>query len=493
MVRLASAKPEAVADAARKVLQRMGKPGVDEALARLIESPNAADRAVVLAVLANRRVESALPILVRLLAGSDAAMAAEAAKALAVLGKSEQLTALATALIDPQRSAALRSAAEDAVKAICARASDKQAAAKALLTAMDKATTPAARTSVLQLLVYTRGEEALSAVRKAMADENADVRETAIRTLVAWPEAAAAPYLIELAKTTQKPAHAVLALRDGCLRLANLKEIPLAERVSIYRSVLETAKRTEEKKQAIAGLAQLPSLGALELLQGCMKDATLSGDATSAAIRLARQIGPVYSKQAKAALEEIKSQATSEDVKKEVDKALQALKNVGQSPDGFILAWMLSGPYMQEGKDGAALFNAPFVPEKAGAKAEWRPVIVPPGGPSGLVEIDKIFGGNNRVGYLKTQITSAKGQDALLEIGSDDGVKVWLNGRVVHANNAIRPCTPDQDKVKVKLKQGANTLLVKVTQGGGEWTVCCRLRTPDGKGLDGVTVTPGEQ
>lgn len=491
IVRLAHAKPEAVADAARKVLQRMGKPGVDEALAKLIESPDAADRAVVLAVLADRRVEAALPVLVRLLSGSDAAMAAEAAKGLGVLGKSEQLTALAALLIHPQ-SDVLRSAAEEAIKAICARSSDKQGAAKALLAAMDKAATPAARSSVVRLLAYTRGKEALNAVRNLIEDRNEEVRETAVRTLVAWPEATAVPYLINLAKTTQKPAHAVLALRDGCLRLANLKEVPLAERLSIYRSVLEVAKRTEEKKQAVAGLAQLPSLGSLELLQGCTKDASLASDATLATIRLARQLGPLYPKQAKAALEEIKSRPASEAVKKEVDEAFEALKNVGQSPDGFILAWMLSGPYVQEGKDGPALFSIPFAPEKPGAKAEWRPAIVPSDGRPGSVEIDKILGGHNRVCYLKTQIASAKEQDALLEIGSDDGIKVWLNGQVVHANNAVRPCTPDQDKAEVKLKQGPNTLLIKVTQGGGEWTLCCRLRSSNGKPLAGVTVAPGE-
>jgi hypothetical protein len=296
-----------------------------------------------------------------------------------------------------------------------------------------------------------------------------------------------------MAKTTQKPAHAVLALRDGCLRLANLKEVPLAERLGIYRSVLDVAKRTEEKKQAIAGLAQLPSLGALELLHGCTKDATLSNDATLAVVRLARQLAPLYPKQAKAALEEIKSRPATETVKKEVNEAFEALKNVGQSPDGFVLAWLLSGPYVEESKDGPALFSIPFAPEKPGAKAEWRPAIVPPGGRPGLVEMDKILGGNNRVCYLKTQIASAKEQDALLEIGSDDGVKVWLNGQVVHANNAVRPCTPDQDKAKAKLKQGPNTLLIKVTQGGGQWTLCCRLRSPDGKPLTGVTVASGDR
>ena len=98
--------------------------------------------------------------------------------------------------------------------------------------------------------------------------------------------------------------------------------------------------------------------------------------------------------------------------------------------------------------------------------------------------------GDNRVAYLKTRITSGKDQDALLEMGSDDGNKVWLNGKAVHANNAIRPCTPGSDKARIKLKQGANDLLLKVTQGAGEWAACCRLRAANGQPMDDVTVAP---
>jgi len=386
----------------------------------------------------------------------------------------------------------LRSASEEAVKSICNRAADKRAAAKALLAGLEGAGTPAGRLSLVPLLAYTRGPEALGAVGKAMQDASEDVREAAVRTLVAWPEAAAAPQLIELARTAQKPAHAVLALRDGCLRLAAMKDVPMPQRVSIYRSVLELARRPEEKRQAIAGLAQVPSVGALELLQGSAKDPALGGDAVAAAIRLARQLAPVFPKQVTAALEQLKPLA-GEPLRKEWEEAERAVRNTGQSPEGFLVAWMLSGPYVQEGKSGSDLFDVAFAPEKPGAVAEWRPVAVPPGGTSGLIEIDKVLAGQDRVAYLRTRITSAKAQDAVLLVGSDDGVKIWLNGRVVHANNAVRPCAPDQDKAPIQLKQGSNTLLVKVTQGGGEWSVCVRLRSPDGNNLlDGVTVAPSD-
>lgn len=488
-VKLAQSESAAVAEAARRVLERMGKPGVNEALVRMIESPQAADRAVVLAAVAARRVEAALPTLQRLAGGTDSALATEAARALAVLGGTEQLASLADVLIRTDH-ADLRGAVAEAIKAVCSRADDKPAAAKPLLAALDRAQTPAARIAVLQQLVYTRGDEALRAVRKATQEGDADVRDVAVRTLIAWPEAAAAPSLVELAKTADKPSVAVLALRDGCLRLANMKDLPLAQRVSIYRSVLEVAQRVEEKRQAIAGLADLPALDALELLQATAQDAELKADATAAAIRLARQLGAVYNQQSLAALHQIKASAASDDVKRQADEAIKAVQNAGQSPDGFIIAWLLSGPYSEQGKSGSELFDVAFAPEKPDGQAEWRPVAVSPGGKPGLVEMDKIFGGNDRTAYLKTQLASDKDQDAVLEFGSDDGIKVWLNGQVVHANNATRPCSPGQDKVNVKLKPGPNTLLVKVTQSGGEWSVCCRAAAPDGKPLDGVTVAP---
>ena len=390
-------------------------------------------------------------------------------------------------------NADLRSAASEAVKAICSRATDKAAAAKPLVAALGQAATPPARIAVLQQLVYTAGEEALNAVRRAAQDADESVRESATRTLIAWPDPAAAPYLIELAKTTDKASYAVLALRDGCLRLANRKDLPMTQRLSIYRSVLEAAKRAEEKRQAIAGLADLPALGALELLQAAAQEAELKDDATAATIRLARQLGAVYNQQALAALQAIKASATSDDVKRQADEAIKAVQNAGQSPEGFIVAWLLSGPYTEQGKNGSELFDIAFAPEKPDGQAEWRPVTVAPGGRAGLVEMDKIFGGNDRAAYLRTQLASSKEQDAVLELGSDDGIKVWLNGQVVHANNATRPCSPGQDKVNVKLKQGANTLLIKVTQGGGEWSVCCRAVAPGGKPLDGVTVAPADR
>ncbi len=109
-----------------------------------------------------------------------------------------------------------------------------------------------------------------------------------------------------------------------------------------------------------------------------------------------------------------------------------------------------------------------------------------------LMELDKVLGGNDRVAYLRTKVLSGKAQKVLLEIGSDDGIKVWLNGEVVHANNVIRAFTAGADKVEVNLKQGANTLMLKIIQGGGQWAACGRFRGVDGGKLEGIMAEIGD-
>jgi hypothetical protein len=103
-----------------------------------------------------------------------------------------------------------------------------------------------------------------------------------------------------------------------------------------------------------------------------------------------------------------------------------------------------------------------------------------------LLEFDQVFGGNNVVVYVRCHIWSPEDQKARLELGSDDGVKVWLNGVLVHMLDLIRGVSAGEDRVPVSLKQGWNVLTMKVRQGGGSWGACARVRTPDGAHLEGI-------
>jgi hypothetical protein len=73
-------------------------------------------------------------------------------------------------------------------------------------------------------------------------------------------------------------------------------------------------------------------------------------------------------------------------------------------------------------------------------------------------------------------------------MGGDDGLKAWLNDEVVHSNNVDRGQLADQDKTPIRLKPGVNTLMLKVTQGGGGWSACARIVGADGAPVPGLRV-----
>ncbi len=70
-------------------------------------------------------------------------------------------------------------------------------------------------------------------------------------------------------------------------------------------------------------------------------------------------------------------------------------------------------------------------------------------------------------------VDSPKAQNNVtMRTGSDDSIKVWLNGEEVHRVAANRGGGENyQDEFKVNLKAGENPLLVKCSERGGGWTL----------------------
>jgi len=100
--------------------------------------------------------------------------------------------------------------------------------------------------------------------------------------------------------------------------------------------------------------------------------------------------------------------------------------------------------------------------------------------------LHKLYKEQECCAYAKTSIWTEKKKEARLVLGSDDGIKVWVNGAVVHAKNAARGLKCDEDTATVTLKKGWNVLLIKITQGGGDWAFCCGLRAADGSPIEGL-------
>ena len=70
--------------------------------------------------------------------------------------------------------------------------------------------------------------------------------------------------------------------------------------------------------------------------------------------------------------------------------------------------------------------------------------------------------------YALINIHSPRDQDnVLMGVGSDDSIKVWLNGSVVYKNDVSRRTTGIQNRFRVNLNAGNNLLLIKVCNSSG--------------------------
>lgn len=99
-------------------------------------------------------------------------------------------------------------------------------------------------------------------------------------------------------------------------------------------------------------------------------------------------------------------------------------------------------------------------------------------------------GTDNCTAYLRTQLYSPKKQRVRIEMGSDDGLKAWLNGQVICENNVARGVKPGEDKAFVKLNEGWNVLMIKVMQGSGDWAVCAQVKPLLGDDVKGLRISP---
>lgn len=156
--------------------------------------------------------------------------------------------------------------------------------------------------------------------------------------------------------------------------------------------------------------------------------------------------------------------------------------------DGYILEWVGTGPYDVPGKTGSEIFHVAFPPETpAGKDLFWNSIIRG----VGTWDIDLLNAfdlKDNCAGYVRTRVSVPTEMDALLEVGSDDAIKVWLNGVVVHASNFARGIAPRQDIVDVHLKAGWNDVMLKVVNYEAGWAFCCRFRKTDGTAIEGMKV-----
>jgi len=84
------------------------------------------------------------------------------------------------------------------------------------------------------------------------------------------------------------------------------------------------------------------------------------------------------------------------------------------------------------------------------------------------------------VAYAFAYLWSPADTVARFGLGSNDGVRMWVNGRVVHEKPVQRVATPNEDIFEAELRGGWNEILVKVDQAGRSWGLYLNVDDRDG-------------
>ena len=278
-------------------------------------------------------------------------------------------------------------------------------------------------------------------LRAASQAPDPAIRNAAIRTLADACGLEAAPDLLRLARKAPSPEHGILALR-GYWRMVSLAEAhSTAQRLRMCEAGMAASQRPEERKLGLTEVAKVPDPGALRMVMPLLEDPAVRGEAALAAIRIARDISPSHHGQSMAALNRVLALLADADLRQQADAELKKIEELGK----YITVWQISGPYARVGKNYAALFDIPFPAEQPDAQGvAWRQAAIATDSPQPwVIDLIAVLGVRDQcVAYARTSVYSDQQQPARLEMGSDDGLKVWWNGKVVHANNTGAGSSP---------------------------------------------------
>ena len=177
--------------------------------------------------------------------------------------------------------------------------------------------------------------------------------------------------------------------------------------------------------------------------------------------------------------------------------AVQTFKTTSSAPppasNAYIQDWLVNGYYtasssirMSLDYIGGEASAAPKAGDVSGGKT-WNKVKLT----TTTLDLGAIFRNpSGCAAYAYTNVYSPVARSANLWLGSDDGIKVWVNGTVVWTRDVWRSLAPDQDKVPIQLQAGWNRLLIKVTQGGSDWAAMVKVCDSTGKQIPGVAYVP---
>jgi len=350
-----------------------------------------------------------------------------------------------------------------------------------------KKSEPSVRAGLLHVLVGRDEPAATKAIEAATKDPSAEVRVTACQLLDRLDDPTLEQTLLEAATSGSDAIHPVALEAYMRLAEARAQEKKSDDARNLYTRALDIARTDALRGMALRGMATVPSLESLPKVERLLEQEGVRDDALRAYVAIAGRMAETDDKQR--GIEMLQRALEMGPARDVGQMAVAKLRDLGVDIDparsgGFVTSWWVIGPFPGE------TVRQEWPPEKgvdltatvtAGDRG-LRWVKHHTDDIMGVVNLAALMKPNQRVtAYACAEVSVERAQEVLFKMGSDDGLKLWLNGRMIHRAPQPRSLTVDEDAVEAQLAAGVNRILVKVVNGGGGWEFCLRITDRDGR------------
>lgn len=363
------------------------------------------------------------------------------------------------------------------------------AVTRILVTKLAEMTVPL-QAELMPVLASRSDEQAVPVFVAATKSQDTSLRLAAIKSLgdAGLPSGVAPLFDVIQQGSDEDKA----AAREGLFHLAETLNAHGAkgDAAGIYIKMWGLTQDGTIRLKSLQGLANAPSPEGYEMAMAAADDPSLRDQAITTLQAVAGEL--VAAGKGDKAIEVYKKMADLHPTGPALQAVTAGLK--GLSPDmnvaemvGFLTHWLVTGPFplgdSHEGWD-KTFVNEPNIDlaatyESSNGKVGWKKVK----GSNDIGKVDllkEVANCNTCLGYAYAEFEAGEEVDVVLSMGVDDGEKVWFNGEQVLDNFVMGGLTVDRDKVKVHLKNGKNTILLKVFQNAMPWEFCVRILTPEG-------------
>jgi hypothetical protein len=150
----------------------------------------------------------------------------------------------------------------------------------------------------------------------------------------------------------------------------------------------------------------------------------------------------------------------------------------GHRKGDLVTAWPPEAELATMGLGGAGPDLSKVYVGKNDSKAAWRKI-----GSIENIKVDFRMHGDPAldeqcVAYLYGTVQADAAATLEIPMGSDDGIRLWLNGRLIHDKDLPRGLDPFEDVVKMDFSAGTNHVLIKISQGVSNFEYQMMSRPP---------------